>query len=786
MTNLEIATALAPTPFDAENGTGLSLGSRDGMLFATATPVRIITDDGVVTARPYDCVDQEGKASVGRLDTVLPDGTRVVVVDRWSPSPDGDSVLVNRSLSIPEAGSAAGVRAELVIESTVDAQQTDWQFYVTGALYNRNDTDLDGKEDYLGGYVQEYRDDRNGHLAVLAYLPQERTGFSLARTSVPRHDSAISDDELVSGVVISDSDIGSLGIDSREGEPLALRAGYPFGEEVTFSLDTSGRGWAGFLPVEEGRSAAVDYELRVFSAEDLTEAIWSVTKRQIERLGTRPAPLPLPMEELERHRFLLTQLYFKEWDPEQDPKRPAGYMTHFSPRKGKTLGSLVEFGFTGAQALHALNAIRRGYREEAPLWTDRARNVLDFFVREMQAENGFSEGIYDTRSKEFVRWFTGILLPFQYADDDSQARAYLGSQMTEALGPIARTLRTVPGNYMRTMCESIYPLLLAYEEEQRHGVEQAAWLSAGERFGSFLLKTQGEDGAWFRGYSPEGEGLTDPAEWFGKSSVEQRSGTIFPIEVLSVLHRITGKEDYKQSALRAADYITETFVPGILYCGGLNDTSHIKSVKIDSVGVMFAMRSLIMAHKLGGEPRHLIAAVKAAKVLSSWLFLWDVPFPEGTLLESGGFRTTGWAVCDAIPGGGYVDDEFLEFVGDMLDISVAADVPEFVDIVEIVLNGMQYGLSIPDNMLGYAAPGIQCEGYMTSYWLSAPEKTAFSGAVNKRKGDDNDTCNGLVNGQALYGLDCLRQSFGTLEFGEIRRLLNIESARRQRPAQSAN
>ncbi len=211
-------------------------------------------------------------------------------------------------------------------------------------------------------------------------------------------------------------------------------------------------------------------------------------------------------------------------------------------------------------------------------------------------------------------------------------------------------------------------------------------------------------------------------------------------------------------------------MPGVLYCGGLNDTTHIKSVKIDSVGVMFAMRSLIRAYRLGGDERHLAAAVKAAKILTSWLFLWDVPFPDGSLLASGGFRTTGWAVCDAIPGGSYVDDEFLEFLGDTLDVAVAGEVPELVDVVELVLNGMQYGLSIPGNMLGYVAPGIQCEGYMTAYWLSAPEATAFSGAASKVKGDDNDTCNGLVNAQALYGLDALRDKYGTVDFGEIRRL----------------
>ena len=759
-------------PFVATGGRGNGLALRSGGtdVLVTSTPVCLATTEGGAVARGYDAVEADGLVTRCRTDAALDDGTRVLLEDVWTPSDQGDGFLVDRSITVVEDGSASGVRAELVLESALAASQADWQFYVTGALYNRNDTDLDGREDYLGGTVQEYRDDRNGHLAVLAYLPSTGQGLSLARTSVPRHDVVVDEDELVDGVVVKDSDIGSLGVLFAEGSPLALRAGYPFREERSFCLETNGRGWAGFLPVERGRTATVQYEVRLFSADDLTEAIWAVSQRQMLRLDTRPAPLPLPLEELEQHRFLLTQLYFKAWEPEEDARRPAGYLTHFSPRSGKTLGSLIEFGFTGAQGLHALNAIRRGHRDGVPLWVNRGRQVLDFFVRECQNPNGFAQGIYDPLTKQFRYWFTGILLPFQYSDDDATLTAYLGSQITRSLGPVAAELRQLPGNYTRTMCEAVYPLLLAYEEERSHGVEHPDWLAAGEAFGSFLLMTQGADGSWHRGYSPAGEPLTEPVEWFGASPVERGSGTIFPIEVLEALHRLTGKDEYRAAALSAADFIAETYVPGVLYCGGLNDTTHIKSVKIDSVGVMFAMRSLIRAYRLGGEARHLTAAVKAAKVLASWLYLWDVPFPEGSLLASGGFRTTGWAVCDVIPGGSYVDDEFLEFLGDTLDIAVAGAVPELVDVVELVLHGMQYGLSIPPNMLGYAAPGIQCEGYMTGYWLSAPEETAFSGAAGKVKGDDNDTCNGLVNAQALYGLDALRDAYGTVEFAEIRRM----------------
>ena len=183
------------------------------------------------------------------------------------------------------------------------------------------------------------------------------------------------------------------------------------------------------------------------------------------------------------------------------------------------------------------------------------------------------------------------------------------------------------------------------------------------------------------------------------------------------------------------------------------------------------------AHRLSGEEKYLEAAVTAARVAASWVFLWDVPFPPSTLLADADFKTTGWVVCDAIPAGSYVEDVFLEFLPDLAEVAVAAAEPELIDVAELIMNGMQQGVSLPGKMLGYAAPGIQCEGFMTSYWLSAPDETKFSGAVGKRKGDDNDTCNGFTNGAALYGLDTLRQQFGTTDLSTIRQLA-IDAGRR--------
>jgi hypothetical protein len=237
--------------------------------------------------------------------------------------------------------------------------------------------------------------------------------------------------------------------------------------------------------------------------------------------------------------------------------------------------------------------------------------------------------------------------------------------------------------------------------------------------------------------------------------------------VLLALFRITDDQRYLEAAVRGAGFIADTYVDSVEYLGGLNDTTHIKGVKIDAISVMFAMRSLLQVYEATGAPESIEAAVKAARVLSSWVYLWDVPFPADSLLGRSGFRSTGWAGCDVIPAGSYLDNEFAEFVPDVVRIAALVGDRQLFAIAMAVQTGMQHGLSSPGDALSYAMPGIQCEGIMTGYWMSDPDTTTFSGAINKSKGDDNDTCNGLVNGQAVLGILELLDRYGTADLDRI-------------------
>lgn len=173
---------------------------------------------------------------------------------------------------------------------------------------------------------------------------------------------------------------------------------------------------------------------------------------------------------------------------------------------------------------------------------------------------------------------------------------------------------------------------------------------------AYGIRAQRQQGKFIRQlsihFSKPGQPIRGPEMWFGCNRIERGSGVIFPIEVLTKVYLETKDEKYLRSCIRAADFICQYYVKDIKYIGGLNDTTHKKSVKIDAVGVMFAMRSLLFTYEICREQKYLSAAEKAAKVLSTWIFLWDVPFNKGTVLGDHEFKTTG---CDVIPAGSYVD-----------------------------------------------------------------------------------------------------------------------------------
>jgi hypothetical protein len=715
----------------------------------------------------YDVVEEENGAYIGRAEVDARNGSLYTVTDKWSAA--SGIVRLDRMIVCNEAqpGSAVRVTTEFRCRDEKAASFDDYQFVIPGALYNKNDTDLDGMDDYLGTFVQDYKDDRNPSLSVTGFCKPSKKYISLIRADVPVKDVTISREQIAARHFIHDTDIGSLGL-SPSGfstNEFILRCDYPFHERNSFCLNVDGSEWSAYKAVEKGTVIRASYLIQIGDADTLTEASWKTTVLQMDRILNDEVPLPFTLEEARKYRRELVHNSFREFKDKKG--RPAGYFIHFSPRERYGKHNLLEYGFCGQQTMLALDMLQAAKEYQSAEHRERALKTIDFFVSHCIDPSGLPNGIYNVDQEQFVYWWTGILFPFQYSESREELEGFLGDQVVSSLMAVAAELRKVKGNYTRSMADTMYYLMLAYLHEKEEGREHEDWLKAVVKFGDKMIEIQNANGSWHRGYSMSGEPLTNPPQWFGSNELEQGSGAIFPAAVLVELYKYTGDARYLESAKRAAEFVRRTYVEEVTYLGGLNDTTHIKSVKIDATGVMFAMRTMLVVYEQTKDPELLAGARDAARILASWTYLWDIPFDESTLLGKHGFKTTGWTGCDVIPACSYVECVFPEFVPDLLRIAEYCKDERLAVLAKIVTRGMHHGLSMPQNMYGYSMPGIQCEGYMTSLWLSDTTYKGFSGAVAKNKGDDNDTCNGFVNGQALFNLDSLIKRYGTLDFDTI-------------------
>ncbi len=148
----------------------------------------------------YDTIGHEGGNLVAQARLRLVDDTRLTVTDTIR---GGEGYArISRDVCIDEPGGSPGLRVAFEVQTEVPgAVESDWQFFIPAALYNRNDLDGDGREDYLGTYTQDVRDDKNGLLAVLARDPRTGGTFTLARLDRPTFDTAIDAEQLATPVL---------------------------------------------------------------------------------------------------------------------------------------------------------------------------------------------------------------------------------------------------------------------------------------------------------------------------------------------------------------------------------------------------------------------------------------------------------------------------------------------------------------------------------------------------------------------------------------------------------
>ena len=145
------------------------------------------------------------------------------------------------------------------------------------------------------------------------------------------------------------------------------------------------------------------------------------------------------------------------------------------------------------------------------------------------------------------------------------------------------------------MCESFYPILLAYER---------MCLRQDQCIGSPRDVNSANSYSTPNQTTARGSAHTRRRNWINLTcrlvrtlirGAEERN--TLPYSRSHDPLWVTNDRRFLLAAQKAADFLVDKYVEPTNYIGGLNDTTHIKSVKTDAVGVMFCMRSLLKMYE---------------------------------------------------------------------------------------------------------------------------------------------------------------------------------------------
>lgn len=505
-------------------------------------------------------------------------------------------------------------------------------------------------------------------------------------------------------------------------------------------------------------------------AQSFPAATWDLYVYLMDFYRTTPPELPYSFEEANASRIDVLNRFYTEWK-EKDGTPGAAYVLNFHPDDGKTLAEVVEYGFTGRTVTNAYASLRWGEQTGNEALRARAERVVNFYVRKVVQANGFSFGVYLIPQREFVCWWSGITLPCAFSTSQQELATHLSEEMAAELWPLSQEMKGTRGNFTRAISEDAFSLLESYDFERRRGTPHPEWLAGAQRTGEFLLRIQNPDGSWYRAVDTEGNPVRVPEHWFGRTENMRKSGT-YTVPVLMVrLFEVTGSRMFLDSALRGADFLRHTFGSQSYYYGSLLDAPHGSMIRgmgpiFDNTTPLVAMELHLRLYHHTSAPAHLEAAVDAAAMASTWINIWDVPFPEGSTLARHGLRSTGFSAVDIAVNSFQNDMMPVYWVRDWLKLAELTGDEGYFRMARIIQYGAQQMLSTPKEMYGYAWPGVQNEGRHLS-WFLAKEWTRPFGFGRRGKGEENKTFYGWVAAVPLAGYYRILDEYGTLDFDVI-------------------
>jgi len=254
--------------------------------------------------------------------------------------------------------------------------------------------------------------------------------------------------------------------------------------------------------------------------------------------------------------------------------------------------------------------------------------------------------------------------------------------------------------WLRNATEDMRVLVGAYARERALGRDHPEWLAWTRQYADWLLQQQRADGSW-------------PRRWYPSSNVAaEPSGTASyaPVPLLVLLTQTTGDQRYLQAALRAGDYVWNSFGSRGLFIGGASDNPDIT----DKEAGMLSMEAFLSLHDVTSDARWLTRAKAAGDFAESWIWIWNLPMPvdaDDTQLHwKKGVPTTGLQGITALSAGGA--DEYLDWaVPSYAKLYKLTGDTHYLNVARILLNDTKAMVALPGHQYDMRGPGWQQENF---------------------------------------------------------------------------
>jgi hypothetical protein len=254
--------------------------------------------------------------------------------------------------------------------------------------------------------------------------------------------------------------------------------------------------------------------------------------------------------------------------------------------------------------------------------------------------------------------------------------------------------------WLRNATEDMRVLMRAYRRERAQGRQHPEWFNWVKQYVDWLLQQQRADGSF-------------PRRWKrGSNEVAEASGTTSynPVPLLVLMSEETGDPKYKQSAIRAAEYVWSNWGTHGAFIGGAIDNPNIT----DKEAGMLSMEAYLSLYDSTKEPKWLERAKSAADFAESWILIWNIPMPadadDKNLHYKKGVPTVGIQGITAQASGGY--DEYLDWaVPSYAKLYNLTKDEHYLDVARVLLHDTKSMVALPGRQYDVKGIGWQQEGW---------------------------------------------------------------------------